>query len=299
MIDSKKFTLARALLWIFFSAIILNALAFGFIRGYQYWKRTCTIDYRVPIKAIVQTGPQKEALKTSYLAELLGLSIDEPVLSSDFDLKKGRESLLSSPVIKEAEIKFKEPGILFVDYTIRQPICFLHDYDNIALDSEKVPFPFLPFFTPKKLPEIYLGLEEEIVWNTPIAGEKIDLAFDLLNILKGPIVCDLFNVKRIDVSLAFEKSFGRREIVLFTEDLLVFTHKGQEVQFVFPRLLRLTKKSYSQELSNYLKLREQLLEKEQRKLSFPQEEEKGVIYPYKVIDFRIPQLAFIDDGEIK
>lgn len=294
MLTPKRFTLVRALLWIFSSAVVLNALAFGFIKGYQYWKRTCTVDFRVPIKAIVQTGPQREALKTSYLAELLGLSIDQPILSCDFDLKKAKNALLASPVIKEAEIKFKEPGVLYIDYTIRQPVCFLHDYENTALDAEKVPFPFIPFFTPKKLPEIYLGLNEEITWNRPIEGEKIDLAFDLLKILKGPILCDLFNVKRIDVSLAFEKSFGRREVVIVTEDQLIFTHKGSEIQFVFPRLLRLTKKNYSQELSNYLKLREQLLEKEQMKLNFPEGDEKIVIYPEKVIDFRIPQLAFID-----
>lgn len=293
---TKKITLSRALLWIFCCAIILNGLVYGGIRGYQYWKRNCTVDYRVPIKAIVQTGPQKEALKTTYLAELLGLSSDHPILSCDFDLKKAHETLLSSPVIKEAQIKFKEPGILYIDYTIRQPICFLHDYENIALDAEKVPFPFIPFFTPKKLPEIYLGLKEEIIWNQPIVGEKIDLAFELLKVLKGPIMSDLFNVKRIDVSSAFEKSYGKREIVLLTEDQLVFMHKGKEIYFLYPRLLRLTRKNYSQELGNYLKLREQLLEKEQMKLEFPEGEEKVMYQPQKVIDFRIPQLAFIDDG---
>ncbi|NGX46678.1 MAG: hypothetical protein K1000chlam3_00038 [Chlamydiae bacterium] len=292
----KKFTLSRALIWIFCLAIFVNASFFLCIKGYQYWKCTCTVDYKVPIKAIIQTGPQKEALKTAYLAELLGLSVDQPILSADFDLKGAQASLLTSPVIKEAEVKFKEPGILYINYTIRQPICFLHDFENIALDAKAVPFPITPFFSPKRLPEIYLGMKENLIWKQPITGEKIELAFDLLKILEGPIVCDLFNVKRIDVSHAFEKSCGRREIVLLTGDELLVTQKEKDIRFVFPRILRLSTKNYSQELSNYLKLREQLLEKEQMQLDFPEGEERRVIYPQKVIDFRIPQLAFIEEG---
>lgn len=291
----KKFTLSRALIWIFFSAIFVNAGFFLCIKGYRYWKCTCTVDYKVPIKAIIQTGPQKEALKTAYLSELLGLSVDHPILSADFDLKEAQASLLTSPVIKEAEVKFKEPSILYIDYTIRQPICFLHDFENVALDTEAVPFPITPFFSPKKLPEIYLGLKENLIWKQPLTGEKIELAFELLKILEGPIVCDLFNVKRIDVSHAFEKSLGQREIVLLTGDELLVTQKERDVRFVFPRILRLSTKNYSQELSNYLKLREQLLEKEQMQLDFPEGEEKRVVYPQKVLDFRIPQLAFIDE----
>ncbi|NGX59119.1 MAG: hypothetical protein KR126chlam3_00264 [Chlamydiae bacterium] len=291
----RKFTLSRALIWIFCSAIFVNASFFLCIRGYRYWKQTCTIDYKVPIRAIVQTGPQKEALKTTYLAELLGLSVDQPILSSDFDLKQANLSLLLSPIIKEADVKFKEPGILYVDYVIRQPMCFLYDFENIALDAQRVPFPVTPFFSPKRLPEIYLGMRNSLIWNQPITGKKIELAFDLLKILEGPIVCDLFNVKRIDVSLAFEKSCGRREIVLMTEDEIFFPQKEREVRFAFPRLLRLSLKNYRQELSNYLKIREQLLEKEQVRLEFPEGGEKKVIFPQKVLDFRIPQIAFIEN----
>lgn len=291
----KKFTLSRALLWIFCLAILLNASLATGIKGYKHLKRTSRIDHQVPIKAIVQTGPQKEALKTTYLAELLGLSIDQPVLSCDFNPKEAMEILLSSPVIKAAEVGFKEPGILYIDYTVRQPICFLRDFANVGMDEEAVPFPIHPFFTPKKLPEIYLGLEEQVQWNQPIEGPKVELAFELLKTLQGPIVCDLFNVKRIDVSSAFAPTCGSREIVILTEDEIYLNQQGKEVCFLFPRILRLSTKNYSQELSNYLKLRENLLEKEQLELQFP-EGESIVTYPPKKIDLRIAQLAFIEEG---
>lgn len=292
----KKLTLSQSLLWIFFSAVAINAIAYTGIKGVLFWKKMRGIDHRVPIKAIVQTGPQKEALKTGYLAELLDLSIDKPTLSSDFDVKEADKKLVESPVIKEAKVKIKEPGILYIDYTTRQPIALLLDYENVALDQEGCPFPVAPFFTPKKLPEIYLGMEEELEWNRPITGEKIELAFALLEMINGPIVGDLFNVKRIDVSSACEMSYGRREIVLFAQDEIYIPFQGKEVRFVIPRILRLPTKKYAQELGNYLKFREQRLEKEKAELKLPKEGQTIVQCPTVTIDLRISQLAFIEEG---
>jgi cell division septal protein FtsQ len=286
----QKFTLVRALVWIFCSTVFVSALSYLGVKGFRYWKQSTTIDYDTPIQAIVQTGPQKEALKTTYLVELLGLCKDHPTQSQDFDLKQAQKSLLSSPVIKEAEVKFKQPGILYIDYTVRQPLCFLYDFENVALDEEKVPFPVAPFFSPKKLPEIYLGLGEDLLFKEALKGEKIDLAYSLLSLLSGPIVQDLFNIKRIDVSNAFAKSYGQREIILEAEDQLYATRDGREICYRFPRLIRLSTKNYAQELSNYLKLREQLLEKEQQELQRQED------ISTKVIDFRIPQLAFIEEN---
>jgi hypothetical protein len=293
----KKLTLSQSLLWIFFSAIAVNALAYTGIKGVLFWKKLRGIDYRVPIRAIVQTGPQKEALKTGYLAELLELSVDKPKLSSDFDVKEAEKKLAASPVISEVKVKIQEPGILYIDYTTRQPIALLIDYENVALDKDGYPFPVAPFFTPKKLPEIYLGMEEELHWNQPITGEKINLAFELLELINGPIVGDLFNVKRIDVSNAFEMSYGRREIVLFTQDEIYMPYRGKEIRFVIPRILRLPTKKYAQELGNYLKFREQRLEKEKAELKTPQEGQVLIKCPTVTIDLRISQLAFIEEAK--
>ena len=109
------------------------------------------------------------------------------------------------------------------------------------------------------------------------------------------MVRDLFNVKRIDVSNAFEKSYGQREIVLITQDELYCNAKDQEIRFTFPRILRLSTKNYSQELANYLKLREELLEKEKHILQTQNPGKKRISFPQKIIDFRISQLAFIEE----
>jgi len=248
-----------------------------------------------PIKAIVQTGPQKEALKTTYIAELLNLSVDRPTLSHRFNLVKAEKMLLSSPVIASAEVKLMEPGIVYVDYTTRQPIAFLQDFENTALDTSKTPFPLFPFFSPKKLPEIYLGVKGSIKWNVPIVGKKIDLAYALLKILDGPMTCDLFTLERVDVSKAFANSLGEREIVVMAMDRLYGNVEDREITYCLPRILRLSTKDYVQELGNYLRVREQLLVKE-RETFFADDAEGKLVYgPTKIIDCRIPQLAFIDE----
>ena len=115
--------------------------------------------------------------------------------------------------------------------------------------------------------------------------------------LSAPFVCDLYNVLRIDVSNAIDPSYGKREIVLLTEDEIHFPASQGGRSYIFPRLLRLSKAKYSQELANYLKLREQLIKTEKNEIKFLSGE-KGIIYaPRKVIDFRIDQLAFIEDFE--
>lgn len=293
----KKRSLVKSLGWIVGLVAVINLVAFGGMKRYLSWKERQSINYKVAIKAIIQTGPQREALKTAYLAEILDLSIDRPLLTSEISIPEMVDKLLSSPVIRKAEMKVPEPGILYIDYTTYQPLAFLYDYENVALDGEKTPFPMHPFYSPKKLPQIYLGLDEPIEWNQPIQGEKINLAFTLLDLLSGPMVTDLFHIQRIDVSKAFEKSLGRQEIVLILEDEVYSTHKNREIRFIFPRILRLSVKYYPQDLTNYLTLRKEMLEKEKLKLPFPEDEQTVVYCPSKIIDFRISQLAFIDELE--
>lgn len=216
------------------------------------------------ITALVQTGPQKEMLTTSYLAELLDLSADHPKRRGEFDLKWAKNQLLASSVIKAAEVRWHSAGTLFIDYTVRQPLAWLADLENGAIDEAGYIFPVRPFFTPKNLPQIYLGFTAQgLGWNTQLKSKNLQLAFDLLKILSSPCYRDLFTVKCIDVSKADAQSFGQREIVLSLLD-------GQAHRF-----LRLTPKNYAQELGNYLQLRPQLLA-------------EG-----KVIDLRLSHLAFI------
>jgi hypothetical protein len=293
--------LTHALAWIVGSSLLVSGTAHLCLKHYMKQKS----QPRQVIHSIVQTGPQREALKTEYLAEVLGISIDRPVYFTSFDLKAAELKLLHSPLINQARVKALPPNALYVDYTIRQPIAWLYDYENIAIDKEGYPFPFRPFFSPKNLPEIYFGMPAFSIrsedpdrpmaaWCQPLKGKYITLAFDLLALMNSPQVSDLFRVKRIDVSNAFAESCGKREIVLIVEDTIIQQQGGKEVQFTFPKILRLSTKNYAQELGNYLTLREKLVETERQSIRISQGKTHPIRQKEKVIDFRIPNLAFID-----
>lgn len=213
---------------------------------------------------MITTGPRKNALSTSYLAELMHLSADRPTLCKQFDKDLAEKRVCLSAVIKEANVKVIKPDTVYVDYTVRKPIALLYDFENAAIDEEGVVFPMTPFFSPKKLPEIYLGIKK-VSWGEALRGEKIELA---LNFLKTKIN-DFLHIRRLDVSQAFASSLGTREIVIMLDE------DG------FSKILRLTPKNFLQEMGNYLELCKKL----------PRESQ--------VIDLRIPQLAFIENNPQK
>lgn len=282
-----KLPLVHALAWIVLSTILISGGSTYWFKNHLKEKQERHYGRAHRIVTLVQTGPQRDALKSTYLAQLMGLAIDCPQSIHLFDTRKAERDLLRSHVIKEAHVKAIPPQTIYVDYTVRQPVALLYDYENIAIDEEGYLFPLLPFFPPKKLPEIYFALTEPI---NPLKGKALELAMTLVRLLDEPAYKGLFDVKRIDVSHSAAESYGRREIVLWVED--AFFTKG--VQFLFPRLLRLSVKNYAAELGNYLQLREQLLSEECKNLPLPPQGQECVRYPEKVIDLRLPNLAFIE-----
>jgi hypothetical protein len=298
--------LTHALAWIVASTFVISGGSYAILKQLLKQRRASDCNPQFVLRSIVQTGPQKEALKTEYLAELLEISADRPRHAPSFDLKRAEERLKASPLISQAEVKWIKPNILYIDYTVRQPIAWLEDYENTVLDKEGYPFPFSPFFSPKNLPSLYFGLSPfgkapldpsrpVALWGKALDGRYVDLAKGILALVAEPPVADLFFVKRIDVSNAFAESYGTREIVLITEDTLIKTVQGKTVEFRLPRILRLSTKNYAQELGNYLKLREQLFQEEFEKLTLSAGLGPVVRLPEKIIDFRIQKLAFIAD----
>lgn len=196
-------------------------LTLGFYAALSFFERQKPPP--APIRWIAQTGPLKEALKTDYLAELLSLSEDQPRFLS---VKEAEQILRSSPLIRKASVSLLNPETLYIDYTVRTPQFILGDVENLAVDQQGKTFPLSPFYTPKRLPTLYLGDGDH--------QEKQKIAKHLLQLLGE-------EVEFIDVSKSFHPSLGQREVVVGRG-----TH-----------LLRLTPKHYEQELSRYQKIREE------------------------------------------
>jgi hypothetical protein len=256
----KSWSLKKAVLIIFMSVVLVSGSAAVAIFYYKNLLHTKKDDSKYTITKIIQTGTQKEALRTSYLAELMGLSVDNPTNLYSFNVHVARENLLNSPVIKHADVQLVLPDTVYVDYTVRKPIAILRDVTNAAVDDEGYIFPIAPFFTPKKLPEVYydLGLSDDMlqrVFGLQLKGKKTDLFMELL---ERP---ELEWVSWIDVSRAYSENYGKRQIVVTIKN----------------RTLRLTAQNYVQELRRYLFLRKYL-------------------HADSVIDFRVSDIAYVYSG---
>lgn len=286
----RKIPLNTALSLILLSVLVLSGSVGLAILYFQHVKENHASNDAFNIVAIIQTTSHHEALNTAYLAELLDLSTDKPTNLYRFNSKEAQRKLLASPLITHVEIKKVRPGTIYIDYEMRRPIAFLSDYSNTAIDSKGVPFPFSPFFTPKSLPEIYLGMGR----HNPEGGEEaldpaqMKLALDCLQYLSKHCCPENAVIKKIDVSQAFAPSYGLRQIVVTMEDVMTLKSNGKNVLYTFPRILRLPAEDYKQALANYGILRKRLLQEKP-----PASKDAVVRVAPLFIDLRLPSLAYM------
>ncbi len=280
-----KMPINRSLLWILVSILLISGSAFmGWLYFLHIRERRLNDDqYR--IAAIIQSTAQADALKTVYLAELLDLSLDRPMNLYQFNVKEAAQTLLQSPLIKEASVKKILPGTLYIHYQMRTPIAYIGDFANTAIDEDGVIFPFHPFFTPKRLPTLYLGLDkEECQWGSSLKTScALELAFSVLQQFEQ-LQLTSFQLKQIDVTKAQEDSYGERQVVLVLNEDSKTKRSTQSLLF-----LRLSCDRYPDDLANFRTLQAFLFEKKEKKLPKTQTQNpQGV-----VVDLRIPHLAFI------
>jgi hypothetical protein len=289
------------------STLATLALSMGGYTLWHRWQLSRQVDEQYKIVAIVQTGPEREALQTTFLAELLHLSVDQSTSLYAFDVQRAERTLLDCPLIYQASIKRVPPGTLYIDYTIRKPLAWLADYQNCGLDKDGCFFPLSPFYSPKNLPEIYLGLPPFDVndpqhgrlggvWRISSQDKYLLLAFDILRMLHEAPWREGMRLKRIDVSNAFASSAGQREIVLLTEDELILRENEIETVCIFPKILRLPSKDYVQQLSNFLTLRRTMIEDYRRQIKKSQFGVSPVQFAPRIVDLRIPKMALVQNN---
>ncbi len=299
--SQATWTLRQALFCLIGSSLATLSISIGGYAAYMKHHRQKLLDEKHRIVSIVQTGPEKEALKTAYLAEILGLSIDRPLSLYAFDSGAAEKKLRASPLIKSAIVKKVPPGTVYIDYEVRQPIAILADYKNVAIDREGYLFPIAPYFSPKAIPEIYLGLppfgaEADSQgriggrWLAPLDDPFVKIAMEVLHFLEETPWREGFRVKRIDVSNASRPSLGQREIVLFTEE--EFLIRG--IPCNFPKILRLAPKDFKEQLSHFFVLRRNMEEDYRKQLA---KVSRPCRYAPRIVDLRIPQLAFVQNQE--
>ncbi len=240
---------------------LLTAGGFSGFRVYRAFVAEKMRDEKYVITTLIQTGPIKEALPSIYLAELLQLSMDKPQNYFAFDEDLAEKALLNCPVIQKAKVKKIKPDSVHVDYEVFVPIALVGDSLNLAIDEQGVIFPIEPFFSPKRLPEIYFG-------SLDVDREKFELALAILSFFDKRAQFEGSVVKMIDVSNALQESFGKREVVI----TLVENDKTW--------YLRLTPHKFPEELNNFVNLRTLALAGSGHK---------------KVVDLRLSKAAYIEE----
>ncbi|MCH9612610.1 MAG: Cell division protein FtsQ [Chlamydiia bacterium] len=258
------------------SCILLTLLG---VRGGQwYWVRIIEarkLESKYFVTKIIQTGSEKNALPTFYLSQLLELAADRPVSLYSIDVRRAQEMLLSSPCIKEARVIRQFPDTLYIDYTVRRPVALLGDFVNAAVDKEGVVFPLAPFYSPKNLVEIVLGLGvSTLEWDRKpqIDMERLKEAFSVIEKVGEADLGD-YQLVKLDMTQCKQKSYGKREI-----DLIFYPGENCPLHYV-----RLPTLQIESRLANLAKLIEQ--------------NEKLKLDKKSVIDLRLDGLAYVEQED--
>lgn len=247
MLPTNKLPFSKACLYIALSIFIFSALPTLFTIHYHHLQEKEKSNPKHNIAQIIQTGPVCSAIKSEHLEELLGLSTDQPINLFTYDLKKGEERLLKSAVIEKAKLFIEAPNSLGVDYVAREPIACIGDYSNLVIDQKGFLFPLTPYYTPKRLPQIYLGIQIKPFAYGELCDLKWDVAKNILLYLKELNIKGL-SISKIDVSKIRADSMGKREIVLTLLDQL----GGKN----YIRYLRLSSENYIEEIDHFLSLKQ-------------------------------------------
>lgn len=282
--DPKEISRRAAwILWIG-SSLLTTLLFFLFHPLCERAEAPPPIPEKEKFSYLAEASLGKERLPPGYLQELLQLTASTDI--SSLSMKKLEELLLSSPLIRSGHVRQLSPFVLYVSYTMRSPVACIADIDNGAIDLEGVCFPLRPFFTPKNLPSLYLGLTKEEIsrWGERVQGEKVELSFFLFSLFSKLEDEEEFAIRHIDVSHAFASSLGRREVVVETGE--GFLHSGEErKKRNSPHYLRLRASDYEEQLTDYIQLRQHLISRDK---GFSKTEKRK-----QVIDLRLPHVAYL------
>jgi len=254
----KYILLSMFLVVLLFVLILASYTIYQFLGNRKYSGE----DYRLK-KIIAKTSSTYE-LPLDHLEGFLGL--EDKVYYGEFNGTELSEKLRSSPVVASAEVRIVKPDIIFIKYSCFEPLAYVLDIDNSAIDSTGTIFPVYPYYTPKKIPELFLGISDILEWKDKLNGAKIDLALYILSFLSQEDDYSDVDILALDVSGLSSSLAAERQIIL---KLLV----DDKIN-----ILRLDANNYLKGLGHYLSIRSHLT-----KLN----------YSNITIDLRFDEMAFV------
>ncbi len=128
--------------------------------------------YALTLTTLVQKTPTRTYLSPRFFSDYLALSPKgQKITLSLLDVKKIEKKLAAFPLFAHIEAKISNSGELILSYELREPRFFLGDFSDLGLDKGGRVIPLKPFFSPKILPCVWLGLHK-IDWTRAYLIEK-------------------------------------------------------------------------------------------------------------------------------
>jgi|GEM_PF-3320736 len=226
-------SIKKSLLVIFVSAFCTCGLFFGCFFLMQW---SAKLQRASGIEKIVLHTQESELLSPQLFAYYLGLSANTLTPLVDFDLSPAKSELLQKLPLKSIRLKKRKPDQLWIAYELKRPLAILGNASNTLIDTEGSLMPYKPFYSPKKIPTIYLQQERQMQEEELACCKRIFALLEdrELTILDLRWICHASKAKRGVV------------VALGTEGA---THT-----------LRLTVEGYEEELLAYLQLKKRFLE---------------------------------------
>jgi len=168
--------------------------------------------YQVVAIALKSLGPS--TLPSSFFAEVLELSTDQPTPLFDFSTDWAEQQLLLTPYLTQVRVERIKPSVIFIEYQAREAVARVGNYSLAAIDRDGVLFPYLPYTNYSHLPEVYFDLVNEPEWGGVLAKKDLQLFLNIEQRLQNLGV----QIERLDLSRLEVPTLGRREILLTVQD---------------------------------------------------------------------------------
>lgn len=162
------------------------------------------------LTTLEQKTPTINSLSPRFFSNYLGLKPGGHSLNiQKLDINKISSKLKQFPIFKQIDAEFTSQGSLLVSYELRTPIYRLNDFSNCGVDVEGRLMPLVPFYSPKNLPFLYLGLDD-VKWEQ---SQSVDFANQIVDFFNQNGL-DRLEIIMIDLSRLKSPLKSHREVIV-------------------------------------------------------------------------------------
>lgn len=113
------------------------------------------------LTTLIQKTSFSTPLSPRFFSDYLMLNPNGKWLElSKLDEKKIEQKLKEFPIFEKIQAHIIRTGELEIAYDLKKTQFLLADFTNLAIDPKGFIFPLKPFFPPKKIPQVYLGIQK-------------------------------------------------------------------------------------------------------------------------------------------